>query len=112
MAAISGMMAASNWSSPSILRLGSRAFALAVENPRPGCEIYNLGADETIYIKPLAEMHTGAFAPPAGWPPFKSLLNCDKAKAHFGWKPEWNFLDEFTKHNGEDPRKKAFGSAA
>lgn len=83
----------------------ARAISLALENSRPGCEVYNLSADEVMYLKPLAEVHTGPFAPPPGWPAFKSLLVSEKAKQHFSWQPTWSFLDEYTRRTGQDPRK-------
>lgn len=85
----------------------ARAYGLALENPRPGCEAYHFSAPEilsSVSLSQVLEKQTPGFPKlPADWPGRKSPLNCDKAKEHFGWTPEFNALDVFRKHFGRDP---------
>jgi nucleoside-diphosphate-sugar epimerase len=85
----------------------ARAYVLALENPRPGCEAYHFTAKEVISGAPLparwSKHHPTYPQFPADWPPFKSPLLLDKAKAHFGWEPEYNLLDLYRKRCGHDP---------
>jgi nucleoside-diphosphate-sugar epimerase len=73
------------------------AYLLALEKPRPGCEVYHFCADEILSLTPLAELVQKSFptapALPADWPPFKSPLLTEKARAHFGWAPRYNLLE-------------------
>ena len=75
------------------------AYALAVENPRPGCNAYNLVAAEACTNRPVrevfAERHPSYPALPADWPAFKSPFVADKIRAHFGWAPTWNVRERF-----------------
>jgi nucleoside-diphosphate-sugar epimerase len=85
----------------------ARAYVLALENPRPGCEAYHFTAKEVVSGAPLPERwkkhHPDYPQFPADWPPFKSPLLLDKAKAHFGWEPRFNLLDLYRKRFGHDP---------
>jgi len=85
----------------------ARAFALALEHPRPGCEAYHFSAPEVLSSLPLTELiekHNPGFPKlPADWPGIKSPVICDKAKEHFGWTPQFNAMDIFRKHYGRDP---------
>jgi UDP-glucose 4-epimerase len=82
----------------------ARAFALAVEKPRPGFEAYHFSAAEIFSFHPLRErlaMHHPTFPPlPADWPDFKSPLVTAKAREHFGWEPQWNFLEMYRQRHG------------
>lgn len=82
-----------------------RAYALALENPRPGFEVYHFSAKEILSLYPLAERlarhHPDYPKLPADWPAFKSPLITDKARDHFGWEPCWNFLDFYRARFGE-----------
>jgi nucleoside-diphosphate-sugar epimerase len=86
----------------------ARAYALAIEHPQPGCEVYHLTAAEIHSLQPLAErlrLHHPSFPSlPADWPAFKSPLLLDKAREHFGWEPKWNFLDAYRRQHPEDKR--------
>jgi len=86
----------------------ARAFVLALENPRPGCEAYHFIAPEINSSVPLRErldqFHPGYPPLPANWPPFKSPVTTEKAKKHFGWEPRWNLLDLYRKKFGRDPK--------
>ncbi|MCW8130910.1 MAG: NAD(P)-dependent oxidoreductase [Planctomycetota bacterium] len=94
----------------------ARAFVLALENPRPGCEAYHFSAEEIALPSPLGELlrkhHPDYPALPPRWPAFKSPLDCAKAKDHFGWKPAWNLLDRYRKARGHDPRPSPEAAAA
>ena len=73
------------------------AYALALENPRPGFEVYHFSAAEVLSLYPLAARLRSHYPEypslPADWPPFKSPLLTAKARQHFGWEPHFNFLD-------------------
>jgi nucleoside-diphosphate-sugar epimerase len=67
----------------------ARAFALAGENPRPGCEVYHFAADDIFSPRPLRERL--AFNPgypplPPDWPDYRSPVLTHKAAEHFGWR--------------------------
>jgi nucleoside-diphosphate-sugar epimerase len=83
----------------------ARAYALAVEQPRPGFEAYHFSAAEVLSLYPIAprlrEHHPEFPALPADWPPFKSPMLLGKLRDHFGWQPEWNFLDHYRAQHGE-----------
>lgn len=85
----------------------ARAYVLALENPRPGCEAYHFTADEVEILSPLRERlirdHPHFPQLPADWPPFKSPVSTAKALAHFGWAPTWNLLDVYRKKFGRAP---------
>jgi nucleoside-diphosphate-sugar epimerase len=86
----------------------ARAYALALEHPRAGCEAYHFTAAEIAATLPLSEVigkHYPGFPKlPAAWPALKSPVVCDKAKEHFGWAPEFNVLEIFRQKFGRDPR--------
>lgn len=86
------------------------AYALALENPQPGCEAYHFTADEVFSALPIRErllkFHPGYPALPPDWPAYKSPVSTAKALQHFGWKPEVNLLDIFRKKHGCDPHLK------
>jgi nucleoside-diphosphate-sugar epimerase len=72
-------------------------FALALENARPGAEVYNLAAREALYAGSIRE-GIAKYYPhypqlPANWGKTQMLYVWDKAKAHFAWEPKWNFLE-------------------
>jgi nucleoside-diphosphate-sugar epimerase len=85
----------------------ARAYALAIESERKGCEAYHFSAEEVCSGAPLAARlrahHPDAPLLPSDWPAFKSPMLTDKAKSHFGWKPRWNILDFYRKQFGKDP---------
>jgi nucleoside-diphosphate-sugar epimerase len=83
----------------------ARAYALALEHPRPDCETYHFTAAEiaaTVPLAQLVEKHGFPQLPP-DWPKLKSPVICNKAKEHFGWEPQFNVLEEFRKKYGRDP---------
>jgi nucleoside-diphosphate-sugar epimerase len=86
----------------------ARAFVLALENPRPGCEAYHFTAVEIYSAIPLRErmekFHPRCPPLPASWPTFKSPVSTEKAKKHFGWEPKWNMLEMYRKKFGRDPK--------
>ena len=85
----------------------AQAYALALEHPRPGCEAYHFSAVDVLSTLPLSELiekhYPGYPKLPANWPARKSPMNCNKAKEHFGWTPEFSALESFRKHFGRDP---------
>jgi nucleoside-diphosphate-sugar epimerase len=86
----------------------AEAFALALEKPRPGYEAYNLCAREAISIRPVRpwvrELFPELPALPEDWPTWRCPYLADKAHAHFGWVPKWNFLDFYRLKYGRDPQ--------
>jgi nucleoside-diphosphate-sugar epimerase len=73
----------------------ARAFALAVENPRPGCEVYHFSADDIFSLQPLRHrlQHNPGYPPLSeDWPDHRSPLLTRKAWDHFGWRAEVNLL--------------------
>jgi nucleoside-diphosphate-sugar epimerase len=86
----------------------ARAYALAVENPRPGCEAYHFTAPEVFSCVPIRERmlkHNPENPPlPSDWPAFKSPVITEKARQHFGWVPQVNVLDIYRKKFGRDPQ--------
>lgn len=86
----------------------ARAFLLAIENPRPGCEAYHFVAREVITAVPIAERLRKVYPNypplPADWPPFATPALTTKAKAHFGWEPRHSLLDLYRLKTGHDPR--------
>lgn len=85
----------------------ARAYVLAIENPRPGCEAYHFSAKEVFSGVPLRERllkHHPDYPPlPEDWPAFKSPMLTCKARDHFGWEAQWNFLDLYRQKFGRDP---------
>ena len=83
----------------------ARAYALALERPRPGFEAYHFSAAEICSFHPLADRlreHHPAYPPlPADWPALKSPVLTTKLREHFGWEPAWNFLDFYRERHGE-----------
>jgi nucleoside-diphosphate-sugar epimerase len=77
----------------------ARAFAAAVETNRPGCEIYNLSAEDILSPAPLPPRlarHHPEYPPlPPDWPEHKSPLVIEKAQNLLGWKPQWSFMEQF-----------------
>ncbi|MCY3021914.1 MAG: NAD(P)-dependent oxidoreductase [Planctomycetota bacterium] len=87
----------------------ARAYVLAVENPRPGCEAYHFTAKEVFSVVPIRD-RLAKHCPdhprlPADWPSYASLLNCGKAREHFGWEPAVNILDIYRKEFGKEPHQ-------
>ena len=83
----------------------ARAFALAIENPRAGFEVYHFSAAEIFSLQPLVKRlkaHHPDYPPlPNDWPAFGSPVLTHKAREHFGWEPRWNFLDFYRQRHGE-----------
>lgn len=83
----------------------ARAYALALERPRPGFEVYHFSAAEIMSLHPLrqrlAEHHPDYPPLPSDWPAFRSPVLTAKAREHFGWEPQWNFLDLYRSQYGE-----------
>lgn len=90
----------------------ARAYVLAVENPRPGCEAYHFSATEVLATNmPLRERLIQDYPEyprlPEDWPAFKSPMLLGKAREHLGWEPAWNFLDQYRKRYGREPQAAA-----
>lgn len=87
----------------------ARAYVLAVENPRPGCEAYHFTAREGFGSAPIRERvakHCPDFPQlPDNFPAYASLLLCNKAKEHFGWEAQVNILDIYRKKFGKEPHE-------
>lgn len=85
----------------------AEALALAVQDQRPGCQIYNLSAEEVMSARPIRDALELKFPDypklPADWPKYKSPYLADKAKQELAWQPKYNFLDVFRKKYGRDP---------
>ncbi len=83
----------------------ARAYALAIENPRPGFEAYHFSAAEVLSLYPIAPRlreHHPEFPPlPGDWPAFRSPVLIGKMREHFGWQPQWSFLDQYRAQHGE-----------
>ena len=81
------------------------AFAAAIEIWRHGFEAYHFTASEVMSFYPLAERlkrhHPDFPSLPADWPPFRSPVLTTKAREHFGWSPQWNFLELYRQRHGE-----------
>ncbi len=86
----------------------AEAICLAVEMPRPGCEIYQICAAEGLFARPvrawLREAYPDLPALPADWPDFRSPYLSDKFRSHFPWTPTWNLLDLHRARFGVPPR--------
>jgi len=82
----------------------ARAFVLAIEKKRDGCEVYHFSAAEIMSIQPLAQRlaeHQPSYPSlPNDWPPFRSPVLTHKAHEHFGWTPRWNLLDFYREQHG------------
>lgn len=87
----------------------ARAFAMAVENPRPGCEAYHFTAKEVFSTSPIRERLIKHFPKypqlPPDWPSYATPLSCAKAKEHFSWEPQVNYMDTFRKIFGKEPHE-------
>lgn len=85
----------------------ARAYALAIENPRPGCEVYHISAPEVRGRDPirrrLLEGNPDYPPLPEDWPDLKSPMLMDKLYGHFGFRPTWEFKAEFRRQFGKDP---------
>jgi nucleoside-diphosphate-sugar epimerase len=85
----------------------ARAYVAALESNLPGCEAFNICADDVMSALPiagrLARRHPDFPQLPADWPPHKSPMSNDKAKAKLGWRPTWSFVDFFRRRLGRDP---------
>jgi nucleoside-diphosphate-sugar epimerase len=82
------------------------AYVNAVERSLPGCEVYQLAADDVAWLKPIGESIIKANldypAVPTDWPSAKSLALNGKAKEKLGWAPKSNFLEEYRKKRGRE----------
>jgi hypothetical protein len=74
--------------------------------PRLGCEVYQLGADDVCTPIPLREkLRRGfpSFPPlPADWPDYRNPLLTDKAQEHFGWRPACSLRTAYRAAFGKD----------
>lgn len=75
----------------------AEALALAIEHPRPGCDIYQLCADDGLFHRPvrawLREAYPDLPPLPLDWPDDRSPYLNDKFRSHFPWTPRWSILD-------------------
>lgn len=85
----------------------ARAYRLALENPRPGCEAYHFSADDVITRQPirqrLLQYHPDHPPLPEDWPAWRSPLVTDKAREHFGWHATFSIRDAYRQVRGHDP---------
>ena len=76
----------------------ARAYVLALENPRPGCEAYHFSAADVLTGIPLRDRLAKEFpdypALPNDWPDYASPMLTDKAREHFGWEAKWSAREE------------------
>lgn len=82
-------------------------YAAAVEKAYPGCEVYQLVADDVCHAGPigpalLKALPNGPYLP-TDWPSHKSPALADKARTKLGWSPKSNFLEEYRKKRGREP---------
>jgi nucleoside-diphosphate-sugar epimerase len=74
----------------------AHAMALAIEHPRPGCEIYQLCAEEGLFHRPVRGWMNEAYPDlpllPGDWPAFRSPYSSERFRSHFPWQPQWNAL--------------------
>lgn len=84
----------------------AKAYALAIENPRPGCEAYHLAAVDVASVVPIRKRlmeHNPEYpALPEDWPAFKSPVVTEKMREHFGWEPSWSVREEYKKRFGKE----------
>jgi nucleoside-diphosphate-sugar epimerase len=83
----------------------ARAYADAIERPRPGFEAYHFVAADVWSITPIRDRllkYNPAEPPlPPDWPPYRSPVLTTKAKEHFGWEPGWSILERYQGHTGK-----------
>jgi nucleoside-diphosphate-sugar epimerase len=86
----------------------ARAYRLALEHPRPGCEAYHFAANDVMTRQPIRDrlrQHWPDCPPlPDDWPAFKSPVLTGKAKAHFAWEPQFSLRDQYTRRRGRKPQ--------
>lgn len=83
------------------------AFALAVEDRRPGLSIYNAMAPEAITLRPVREALAATYPQlslPADWPTWRCPVVSERIRAELGWTAAWSFVAEFRKRFGGEPR--------
>jgi nucleoside-diphosphate-sugar epimerase len=82
--------------------------ALAIERPATSCEAYNVSADEVLTGVPVREAAARNYPQlpplPADWGRFQSPYLAEKAKRDFGWRPAYNFMEDFRKRYGREPQ--------
>jgi UDP-glucose 4-epimerase len=81
----------------------AEAYAAALECDLPGCEAFNICADDVVSVIPIAQRlarHAGFPALPADWPALKSPVSNEKAKNKLGWRPRWSFAEYFARKTG------------
>jgi nucleoside-diphosphate-sugar epimerase len=85
----------------------ARAFVAALENPRPGYEVYHFSATDVISGIPLRQrlaQSSPDFPPlPEDWAPFRSPVLTHKAREHLGWEPQFAIIDHYREKYGRDP---------
>lgn len=85
------------------------AYALAVENPLPGCEAYHFAARDVFSSAPIRDRiekhHPDYPAPATDWPAYASLLLCTKAKEHLGWEPAVSIQGAYRRKFGKEPHQ-------
>jgi nucleoside-diphosphate-sugar epimerase len=83
----------------------ARVYLAAVEQPRPGFDVYHITAPEVWTYLPLREWlekhHPDFPKLPSDWPLRKTPLSLEKARQHFGWEPKWNFLEIYRAKTGK-----------
>jgi len=77
----------------------ARAYALALEHPRPGFQAYHFSAEDVRTLVPIRQRllqdNRGEPELPADWPDHKSPILTDKAREHFGWRAQWSILERY-----------------
>ena len=75
----------------------AEAYVLALERPAAGFQAYHFVAEDVWSGVPLkqrlARHHAGYPALPDDWPDYRAPVDCGKALADFGWRPQFRVQD-------------------
>jgi len=73
------------------------ALALALESDRQGFEVYHAVAEDVWSARPIRELLKDHFGEktglPSDWSDFRSPVDTDKIRQHFGWSPRFKVGD-------------------
>jgi nucleoside-diphosphate-sugar epimerase len=85
----------------------AEAFALAVEDTRPGLSIYNTTAPDALALRPVREALAFTWPQlslPADWPAQRCPLISERIRTELGWTPAWSITDQYRARFGGEPR--------
>lgn len=85
----------------------AEAFALAVNDTRPGLSIYNAMAPDALTLRPVREALAATWPHlrlPSDWPTWRCPVISERIQAELGWMPTWSILAQFRARFGGDPR--------